>query len=150
MRKSNAKETAKAIKRTLAYRSIFQYPMSLYQISTFLISSKVTDGKKLRESLNNSDKIVFESTGLTVYFDRMLKDLRRDFSVVTIGIRANDDLCLKRVKTRDLSIHINVSDDEVNEINRQVKEKKIKTDFTITNENKSAGELTKEITEIIK
>jgi len=53
MRKRTGKETAKAIKRTLAYRSIFQYPMSLYQISTFLISSKVTDGKKLRESLNN-------------------------------------------------------------------------------------------------
>ncbi len=104
----------------------------------------------IREFLNDNDKIVFESTGLTIYFDRMLKDLRRDFSVVTIGIRANDDLCLNRVKTRDLSIHINVSDDEVNEINKQVKEKQIKTDFTLINENKSAGELTKEIAEIIK
>ena len=52
MRKSNAKETAKAIKRTLAYRSIFQYPMSFYQLATFLISSKPVDGKKLKETLN--------------------------------------------------------------------------------------------------
>jgi hypothetical protein len=52
MRKSNAKETAKAIKRTLAYRSIFQYPMSFYQLATLLISSKPVDGKKLKETLN--------------------------------------------------------------------------------------------------
>ncbi|KKS06754.1 hypothetical protein A3K01_04285 [candidate division WWE3 bacterium RIFOXYD1_FULL_43_17] len=52
MRKSNAKETAKAIKRTLAYRSIFQYPMSFFQLSTFLVSSKAADGKKLKETLN--------------------------------------------------------------------------------------------------
>ncbi len=53
MKKSTGKETAKAIKRTLAYRSIFHYPMSFFQISTFLISPKVTEGKKLKESLNN-------------------------------------------------------------------------------------------------
>ncbi|KKS31308.1 hypothetical protein A2414_01635 [candidate division WWE3 bacterium RIFOXYC1_FULL_42_13] len=53
MRKSSKKETAKAIKRTLAYRSIFQYPISFYQLSNFLISTKPADGKKLREALNS-------------------------------------------------------------------------------------------------
>lgn len=104
----------------------------------------------IRESLNENDRIVFESTGLTIYFEKMLKDLRRDFTVVTIGVQANDEMCLNRVKTRDLSIHINVSDDEVNEINRRVREKQIRTDFIISNENKSAGELTKEVAGIIK
>ncbi|HAI63061.1 TPA: hypothetical protein DCL89_02425, partial [candidate division WWE3 bacterium] len=52
MRKSSGKETAKAVKRTLAYRSIFEYPVSFYQLSTFLISNKPVDGKKLKESLN--------------------------------------------------------------------------------------------------
>ncbi len=103
----------------------------------------------VREALDNYDKVVFESVGLTDSFDQMLKNLRRDFSVVTIRILANEDLCLQRVKTRDQSIHINISDDEVNGINRQIKGKDIKTDYILTNENKSANQLIEEIKTLI-
>jgi shikimate kinase len=106
--------------------------------------------KGVRKALNQYDNVVFESTGLTDNFDQMLKRLRQDFSVITIRIQANDDLCLNRVKTRDKSIHINVSDDQVNKINRQVREKEMKTNFTLINENKSADEIVIEITELSK
>ncbi len=106
--------------------------------------------KGVREALKYTDKIVFESTGVTDSFDRMLENLKKDFAVITIGIRANEMLCLHRVKSRDQSIHVNVSDEQVNQINSQVLRKNIKTDFAITNENKSPEQLMGEIKMIIR
>jgi shikimate kinase len=106
--------------------------------------------KGIRHSLDMNDKIVFESTGLTPHFDRMLENVKEDFSVVTIGVHANHELCLHRVKSRDQSIHINISDEQVNEINKQVKKKEMRTDFQLINEGKSVEELVSEMREILK
>jgi hypothetical protein len=53
MPRQRAKERAcdKAIKKTLAYRSIFNYPLSYYQLSTYLISSRKFDRKFFNKSL---------------------------------------------------------------------------------------------------
>ncbi|MFB2121463.1 AAA family ATPase [Parapedobacter sp. 2B3] len=99
----------------------------------------------IRDSLTDKDKIVFESTGLTEYFDIMLESLRRGFQVTTIGVYADSTTCLKRVKSRDQNIHINVSDDQVLMINNQVRERNFETDFLIINENTSEKELINEI-----
>ena len=104
----------------------------------------------IRDSLIDKDKIVFESTGLTEYFDIMLESLRRDFQVTTIGIYADSTTCLERVKSRDQNIHINVSDDQVLMINNQVRERNFETDFLIINENKSEKELINEIAKNIE
>lgn len=104
----------------------------------------------IRDSLTDKDKIVFESTGLTEYFDIMLESLRRDFQGTTIGIYADSTTCLERVKSRDQNIHINVSDDQVLMINNQVRERNFETDFLIINENKSEKELINEIAKNIE
>lgn len=104
----------------------------------------------IRDSLTDKDKIVFESTGLTEYFDIMLESLRRDFQVTTIGIYADSTTCLERVKSRDQNIHINVSDDQVLMINNQVRERNFETDFLIINEHKSEKELINEIAKNIE
>lgn len=106
--------------------------------------------KGIRECLVDKDKIVFESTGLTEYFDLMLESLRRDFQVTTIGVYADGTTCLKRVKSRDQDIHINVSDDQVLMINEKVRERNIETDFLIINEDKSENELITEISKSIE
>jgi predicted kinase len=99
----------------------------------------------IRDSLSDKDKIVFESTGLTEHFDLMLESLRRDFQVTTIGVYADSTTCLKRVKSRDQEIHINISDDQVLMINEKVRERNFETDFSIINEDKSEKELINEI-----
>lgn len=104
----------------------------------------------IRNSLNVYDRIVFESTGLTQYFDSMLENLIRDFSVTTIGIRADSSICLERVKARDQSVHINVSDEQVLMINQKVAERGLETDFTIENIDKSIEALEIEIERIIE
>lgn len=104
----------------------------------------------IRDSLGDMDKIVFESTGLTEYFDIMLKSLRRDFQLTTIGVYADSTTCLKRVKSRDQEIHINISDDQVLMINEKVRERNFETDFSIINEDKSEKELINEIAKNIE
>ncbi|NHB68633.1 AAA family ATPase [Perlabentimonas gracilis] len=101
--------------------------------------------KGIRDSLTDKDKIVFESTVLTEYFDKMLENLRRDFQVITIGVIADNTICLERVKSRDQEIHINISDDQILRINEKVRERNFETDFSLINENKSEKELTTEI-----
>ena len=102
----------------------------------------------VRESLKQQNSIIFESTGLTIYFDTMLKNLKKDYSVTTIKINADKDLCLKRIQTRDQSIHINISDEQVNMINEKVLEKNILTDFEIDN-NTLSKKLEQQIDKII-
>lgn len=104
----------------------------------------------IRDSLTDKDKIVFESTGLTEYFDLMLESLRRDFQVTTIGVYADRTTCLERVKSRDQEIHINISDDQVLMINEKVRERNFETDFSIINEDKSEKELINEIAKNIE
>ena len=104
----------------------------------------------IRKELLNTDRVVFESTGLSNDFDKMLERLRSDYTVRSVKINAPDELCLTRVRTRDRSIHVDVSDDQVDRINKQVKEKRIPTDFSITNSNKTDLELIDELKRIIK
>lgn len=103
----------------------------------------------IRDSLNDNDKIVFESTGLTDYFDQMLENLKISFHLTTIGIYTDSKTCLDRVKTRDQNIHINISDDQVIMINEKVKEKNFQTDYRIDNEVKTERELINELKNII-
>jgi len=49
-------EVEKAIKRTLAYRSIFNYPLNYYQLSTYLITGKKIGNKALRKGLKKLEK----------------------------------------------------------------------------------------------
>jgi len=87
----------------------------------------------IRDHLRTHDSVVFESTGLSGAFDDMLKRLRSDFRVTTIGVDADDETCLARVRSRDRSAHVDVSDDEVRRINGLVREKAIQTDVSLEN-----------------
>ncbi len=99
----------------------------------------------VRNALETEKKVVFESTGLTEYFDVMLTNLRRDFQVIIIGIVANAELCRNRVAALDQSIHINVSDEELHLINAHVRQKSIECDHHIINENKTKHEIIEEL-----
>ena len=94
----------------------------------------------LRRVLEDEPSVVFESTGLGVHFDQMLQNLKSSYKVITIGIKTDPDLCLKRIKSRDQSIHIDVSDKDVKYINSLVRQRNFECDFEIDN-NGSRGEL---------
>ena len=80
----------------------------------------------------------------------MLESLKNNFRVITIRVEANNDLALERVRTRDQSIHINVSDQQVNEINAAVRKRNFVADYTLVNENKSREELLCELQNLLR
>ena len=99
----------------------------------------------VRAGLVEHDCVTFESTGLTGYFDGMLISLQKDFEVTTIRINTDPDICLSRVKSRDQSVHINISDDQVTSINQKVCEKNLKCDFAVDNNSRSVEALKQEL-----
>ncbi len=109
-----------------------------------------TIGKGVKQEANSYDRICFESTGLTLQFDKMLENLRKEFNVVTIKIVCDPEVCIERIKSRDRNIHINVSDNEIKRINAEVIRRNYKTDFKLQNDSKSKNELKKELNMILK
>jgi len=95
----------------------------------------------VKERLLQEKIIVFESTGLTDYFDLMLKNLQKEYHVITIGITANLDMCIERIRHRDQSLHINVSDDEIKLINNAVIIKNINTEYQLSNSDNTTEKL---------
>jgi shikimate kinase len=106
--------------------------------------------KGISDHMNHYDEVVFESTGISHYFDAMYNHLKTIYQVIRIKIEADLQLCLKRVRTRDQSIHINISDDLVKKINQEVARKNILCEFYIENSNATEEELRLKIEEIIK
>lgn len=99
--------------------------------------------------LEKLDSLVFESTGLTDDFDKMIVNLQSLHNVVVIGVKADADTCLSRIRTRDQSIHIKISEDQVIKINAQVLKKNHNCDMIIDNNNKTEEELVDEIKTIV-
>lgn len=106
--------------------------------------------KGVRHEAANYDSICFESTGLTVQFDKMLEQLRKEFNIITLKILCEPDICIERIKIRDRHIHINVSDDEIQRINTEVLKRNYRTDFELENNAKSYNELIEELGVILK
>ena len=69
--------------------------------------------------------------------------------MTTIKVSADREKCIQRVRMRDQSIHINVSDNQLKQVNEAVHEKDMKTDYTIENSEKSEDELKSEIRKIL-
>ncbi len=104
---------------------------------------------EVRRALVHHDRVVFESTGLTPHFDRMISSLGKDYSVKTIKVVADHELCLNRVKNRDQEIHVAVSDHQVNAINQMVEERNLQTDFLLINESKGKDALRSSLLSIL-
>ena len=74
--------------------------------------------ERLREELSTHDAICFESTGAAPeQLDFTLDGLRDLAHISLVRVFAGSEQCLARVRARDTSIHIPVSDDQVERIN---------------------------------
>lgn len=103
----------------------------------------------IRKSMVHYPSVVFESTGLTPHFDRMLNRLQADFQVLTIGVKASTKICMERIQTRDAAIHIPIPLAQIESINKQVVKKNVQTAYTIENNNESTVALIEKIEEIL-
>jgi shikimate kinase len=74
---------------------------------------------KLDELAQQYPVLCIESTGTALTFPELLAALHQGFCVLLINIQAPIDSCIQRVRTRDASVHIPVSEDRLREINER-------------------------------
>ena len=106
--------------------------------------------KEIENQFKSSDLLTIESTGTSKYFKPFLRELRNKYNLKLIKIDTFPDTCLRRIKSRDSSIHIPVSDDIIEQVNREALEVDLEFDTVIENENSSDDEILLKINEIVK
>ncbi len=104
----------------------------------------------IRNVMNEKNRIIFESTGLSENFDSLLENIDRDYKVVTIGVYADNDTCFRRIQERDPNIQIDLTQEQLEEINLLIKEKNIETRFQIDNGDKTMYQLINELSDIVE
>lgn len=114
----------------------------------------VTEGFRLVEheidkQLIDSDQITIESTGTTEYFQSFLNSLKSKYKLKLIKIEASPDTCLERIKSRDTSLHVPVSDDIIETINQEALRVDLEFDLVIDNESSSENEIMPKLREIL-
>lgn len=90
--------------------------------------------------LSATSCLVIEATGASDAFPEFLDTLRSKYEVLLVSIRAPLDTCLERVKTRDQTAHIPVSDHRVSEINERAAKVQLAWDLEIDNGGPAAPE----------
>jgi len=105
--------------------------------------------REIDRKCKETDRLITESTAAHEEFYNFLTRLNNKYQVKLIRITAPPDLCLERIKARDSSIHIPVSDDRVEEINRKALSADFPFDLVIDNENGTDEEMVKDFSSIL-
>jgi len=87
----------------------------------------------VRDLARKANVVCLEATATTGYFPALLDELRRDFRVLFIRVHAPADTCFCRVKVRDASAHLAISDDRLREINLLAEKVNLEWDLQIDN-----------------
>jgi shikimate kinase len=99
--------------------------------------------------LQKTDRIIIESTGTTHYFNIFINRLKTKYDLVFVKIHTSPELCLKRVKSRDSSIHVPISDEVVEQINQDALKVNLKYDLIIDNEKSSDDKILEDIKKVL-
>ncbi|MBS1550851.1 MAG: shikimate kinase [Bacteroidetes bacterium] len=99
---------------------------------------------EIRSLLMKIDQLTIESTGIGTQFESMVSNLKKDFIVKLIKVSSDPELCYKRVKNRDQSDHISVSDDQLFEINKLAGKVLLNFDQVIHNNTESDSAIIEE------
>lgn len=73
---------------------------------------------EIDRQFQENETVMIESLGVGEGFDKLHTSLKERYEVKLVKVEADLALCLSRVKNRDSSNHIPVSDDKVEEYNR--------------------------------
>jgi shikimate kinase len=83
----------------------------------YLRTGKMRCVEAIKPEPSTTGSVVVESTGFQDAFDDYVAEMRAMAQVILVRIQAKPQTCLERVKTRDQSLHLNVSDEMVSSIN---------------------------------
>lgn len=90
--------------------------------------------------LMKNPNVSFESTGAHEYFYIFLDRLRTKYNVKLIRIFTPLEICSERIKQRDSSVHIPVSDEMIQIINEKAARVELSWDLVLDNSNQASKE----------
>ena len=96
---------------------------------------------EIRSLLTGFEELTIESTGIALQFREMIAHLKKDYDVKLIKIDTDPELCYERVKWRNQSGHILVSDEMLTEINKLSENVCYDYDLILKNNSASDDEL---------
>ncbi len=121
-----------------------------YDNDTYILEVFEAIEKAVRKCLQQKDEVIFEATGLTDAFDKMLLQLQADFNVKLIKIITKSEICLDRVKTRDNTQQIKMADSDILAMNTLSMEKTFDFDGEIDNNTATGQQIIDAFGKIIK
>jgi len=83
--------------------------------------------------LQTENIVVFESTGSHDYFYVVLNRLKEKYTVKLIQVKSPLQVCSQRIKTRDVSNQIPVTEELINRINAKASQVQLEWDFCLDN-----------------
>lgn len=104
---------------------------------------------EIRQLLSVFDELTIESTGIAAQFGEMVVNLKKDFSVKLIKVYTDPELCQRRVRFRNPSGHVPVSDSLLNEINMLSEKMSYDYDLILNNNINSDDRIEKEFSKIL-
>ncbi len=103
--------------------------------------------REVDQILNTADSVMIESLGGTPCFDRLLANLSAKYCVKLVRVYADQDTCLRRVRTRNNEEHIPVSDHQVIKYNEMASKVVMDWDAEIDN---SGPATTEDILQVVR
>jgi len=104
---------------------------------------------EIDKQLIDSDQITIESIGTTESFQSFLNSLHSKYKLKLIKIEASPDTCLERIKSRNASLHVPVSDYTIEKINQEALGVDLEFDLVIDNESSYENEILQKLREIL-
>jgi shikimate kinase len=89
--------------------------------------------EEIDRMFESNDKVVIESLGAGEGFVRLHKSLKNKYQIKFIKVESALDKCLERVRNRDRTTHIPISDDKVEEYNKIAAQVSYNWDLVIDN-----------------
>lgn len=105
--------------------------------------------KLLREALSKNEIISFESTGTSSYFLTMQKSLKKDYNLLTLAIKAPPEVCLQRCIERYQRGQIDVSANEIIQINKTAARLLSRADEQVINASEKEGDIKQRLKRIL-
>ncbi|WP_414583932.1 hypothetical protein [Scytonema sp. PCC 10023] len=96
--------------------------------------------KEIEKEFQQHSKVMIESLGAGEGFNRLHSSLRNKYEVKLIKVSADLKECLRRVRNRDNSDHIPVSDEKIEEYNKIAASINHKWDAIIDNNGPATNE----------
>lgn len=106
-------------------------------------------GEAVSRHFENNDKIIFESLGTFNSFKKFLKELQKKYEVKLIKIEAPQELCISRLKNREIASHVPMNEELVERINRMAVKGKYPFNLVIDNGKMPDAEIIKAFKDVL-